>query len=671
MGNYISGRSSSKRLVIILCLIIHSFTSYAYEMVIPDTLIAGRTITLKIQTEIPTTEEFEVDDIEFPEDIILISGPVKRAYYGRIDGRNRRLHQVTWTIRSRTSGIFEIPDVTMYSGEETFTVESPLLKIFRTDEVNNNFPLIVDWSKEIKKEVFVGESLPLIVEVHNLEELNFPDKINFTNPRKGEVVEVSGLGDINPERVGDNDLYRVAVASWIYTPFEAGKVTIPGVRVDINGLTRVTEELVIDVKPLPTVNVTGGVGEFLISSEISSSQVTPEDVFSFKVKISGQGNLPYIKFPKLNYSDIILIEKVESEYIEPGDSGFLGWREVEYKLQALEPGIKELSLSDVSWLNYLGEEVFYSGAVSHINVISVKVIEEDISPFLSFLTTPEIIEANRIYLYKTPLMWLSVLFSIIIITIISISRLLRGKSGKKVLLMSMVFTPLFLMSISYVKGFEYQDELSMADSYIESGEYLGALDIYDNLEGLENNYGLYINRALLWDKLDRQSEAVYNIRIAERLLTNSGKINDIKSWLAESDEYELKQAKTANSIDPDYLFILLIIFVNILIYLIIRLYRYRNITTFSLFFTVLLFTLLSGVLLVVADVKNSIPSGVISTGGADLIKVPNENALEWMNLSEGNCVYIRGEWENLYLIETEYGLKGWVDKSSLLVLEER
>ena len=83
----------------------------------------------------------------------------------------------------------------------------------------------------------------------------------------------------------------------------------------------------LTVKPLPEVNATGGVGEFIITTDISDSQVTPEDFFHYRVKISGQGNIPYIKFPEVEYSGLILIDKKESESIGYSDEGFLGWRD--------------------------------------------------------------------------------------------------------------------------------------------------------------------------------------------------------------------------------------------------------------------------------------------------------------------------------------------------------
>lgn len=672
MGSKSTTSRVGKRLVALFFLLL-PISIYGFEMnVLPDTLISGRVITLKILTDIPIGKHIRTGKLDLPDELLLVSGPIFRTYYGKVDGKNRRFNQITWALRSRESGIYSLPPVDVISGANQSKVEIPTIIVFNSDEKNSNFPLIVDWNKNIKREIYVGESLPLIVEAYNLEEINFPDKVISGNPRGGEFIEVPGLGDITPENVGGEDLYRVAVASWIYTTFETGRVTIPSVRVDINGLTRYTDSLVLKVKPLPKVNATGGVGEFIISTELSESQVTPEDIFHYKVRISGQGNIPYIVFPNVEFTGLILIDKSESKWIDHGEKGYLGWREIDYTLQALNPGVKEISLSEVSWIDRDGKDIFYNGNISHINVVSVKVVEEDILPFLSFMTTPEIISSYRVFLYKKPIMWLSLILSSIILIFISIFKTVKINRGKRTLLMTIVLlTPLFL-SFIFVKGFEYQGDLVMADNLILNGEYLDALTIYNKLEDeLPNNYGLFVNRSILWDKLNNISQAVYNIRIAERIAPDNGKIALIKDYLSDSEESRQKQAKTSNPINPDYIFILLVLFFNALVVAVIKLIKYKNITVFSLFFTTILFTVLSAVFLIFLDNKNSVNAGIISSGGASLTKVPNNKALEWMTLGEGNCVYISGEWEGKYLIETEYGLQGWIDKEFLLVLEER
>lgn len=672
MGIKSPSSRTRKRLVVFLLLLL-PLSLWGFDMeVLPSTLISGRVITLKIQTDIPIEDDIDVSKLEIPYDLVLVSGPVIRTYYARVDGKNERYHQITWALRSRESGIFNIPPVEITRGNEKYIVKVPTVKVFNSDEKENNFPLMVDWDTQIKRDIFVGESLPLIVEAYNLEEINFPDKVISNDPRHGEMVEVSGLGEINPENVGGEDLYRVAVSSWIFTTFEAGTVTIPSVRVDINGLTRYTDPLKITVKPLPKVNATGGVGEFLITSSLTESQVTPEDTFHYKVKISGQGNLPYIEFPNVEFTGLILLEKQMDDWIEYGEKGFLGWREIDYTLQALEPGVKEITLSEVSWIDTEGNDIFFNGDVSHINVVSVKVIEEDILPFLSFMTTPEIISSYSKFLYKNPIMWFSLLLSSLGLIIVQIFLSAKSNRERRALLMTIVFAPYLLMSSLFVKGFEFQGELVQADNYIANGEYINALNIYDELESdLSNNYGLYVNRSILWDKLNNISESVYNIRIAERIVPNSSKVSQIKEYLSESEESSQKQAKTSNPINPDFIFIILVIVCNIFVLTTVNLIRNRNITNFSFFFTSLLFTMLFSVFLLFLDIKNSVDAGIISSGGAKLIKVPNDKALDWMTLGEGNCVYIKGEWDERFLIETEYGLQGWVSKDSLLVLEER
>jgi len=399
---------------------------------------------------------------------------------------------------------------------------------------------------------------------------------------------------------------------------------------------------------------------------LSVDQVTPDDTFHYKVRVSGQGNLPYFEIPKVNFSGLILIDKSEDENVDSGAQGFLGWREVDYTLQALEIGVKEISLPSVSWIDKSGIEIFFNGQVSHMNVVSVKVVEEDILPYLSLMNSSDIISSYRFFMYRNPYAWLLLLFSVIITIIISIVKVVSRRYRQKLLIISMAVLPLALFSFTFAKGIEFQSEFQKADKFIETEEYLNALNIYSKLkEELPRNYGLYVNSAILWDKLDNISQAVLNIRIAERIVPTSLKVSQIKHYLSETDEYDLKQAKTASPINPDYLFLLFILFFNIVVIMTIRIKKYRGITTVSLFFISLLLTIVAGLSLYFIDSKDRVSAGIISTGGAELTKVPSDKALEWISLGEGYCVYIKGEWKDQYLIETEYGLGGWLQKDAL------
>lgn len=671
MGIRSSGRDR-KRLVVALLLLLPIYINSFELEVLPQKPITGRVITLKIWTDIPASEEIEVEDITLPDVFQRISGPLTRTYRKRIEGRYKRFHQITWALRCPEPGIYSVGKVKVKFEDEIHELEFPRVIVYRTDEYRNKFPLLVDWSKSIKKEIYVGESLPLIIEASNLEEIHFPDRVISNPPRKGDFVKVSGIGDIYQEDSYGDTLYRVSVASWVYTPLQPGRVTIPAVRVDINGLRRYTDPLEIRVKALPEINTTRGVGEFIIRASIDKTQVTPADTFIYKIRVEGQGNLPYFNFPKFDHPGLILVDTKSNEYIDYGEKGALGWKEISYTLQAMESGVKEIKLSPVSWINWSGEEIFYDGKTTHINVVSSKVEEEEILPFLSFKTTPEIISSYRVYLYKQPLMWLFLLLSSLIMLLVALFKLFRGSGNKKALLITMVLLPVSLYSFVFAKGLEYQGDLVAAENLISEARYEEAITIYSQLEkDLPNNYGLYINMAILWDKMDNISRAANSIRIAERINPNSKTVKQIKEYLYKSEDANRKQARTVSSINPDLLFILILLLFNLLAFVVVRLIRDRNITNLSLFFILFLFTIMSSVGLVFIHKRNSVKAGTISRGGASIIKVPNKNALDWISIKEGSCVYIIGEWENNYLIETEYGLQGWVNRDSLIVLEER
>lgn len=672
MGNKSPGTRVRKRLVVALLLLL-SYNVTAFELeILPEKPVSGRVTTLKIWTEIPAEDKISVKDIDLPVELQRISGPIVRTYRKRVDGTRKRYHQITWAVRGSNPGIYNLPEVTVETEGNEYNLEFPKVIIFRNDETSNNYPLLVNWSQDIKRDIYVGESLPLIVEASNLEEIHFPDRVVSSSPRKGEFIPVSGLGDIYQEDIEGENLYRVSVASWIYTPLEVGKVVIPSVRVDINGLRRFTGKLELNVLPLPDINITRGVGEFIITTSLSETQVTPDDTFSYKIKVEGQGNLPYFNIPDFEHNGLIVLNKNETEHIAYGQKGALGWREIEYTMQAIDSGVKEIKLPAFSWIDWGGNEIFYNGQARHINVVSVKVIEEEILPFLSFMTTPEIISSYRAFLYKKPVIWLTLLISSLLILIFSVRRMLVLSSSRKTLLITMAILPISLFSFVFAKGLEYQGDLVAAENYIEEGDYTNAITIYSQLkEVLPNNYGLYVNMAILWDKLGDLSNAVNAIRIAERIYPSSRKIYQIKNYLYKSEETAGKQARTVSSINPDYIFYVLIILFNILVYVVFKLRKNRSITNISTFFVVALFTLIAGATLLWIDSKNSIDAGIISSEGAELVKVPNEMALDWMKLKPGSCVYIRSEWMDSYLIETEYGLQGWIEKTNIIVLEER
>lgn len=81
----------------------------------------------------------------------------------------------------------------------------------------------------------------------------------------------------------------------------------------------ITPKIVVDVKPLPSGkngSYYGGVGDFSISSSISSTQVAANDAVTIRVVLSGTGNLKLVKTPQIKFpQDFDIYDpKVENKY---------------------------------------------------------------------------------------------------------------------------------------------------------------------------------------------------------------------------------------------------------------------------------------------------------------------------------------------------------------------
>ena len=71
-----------------------------------------------------------------------------------------------------------------------------------------------------------------------------------------------------------------------------------------NNMNIVTPKLTIDVKELPAgkpANFSGGVGEFTLSSSISTQELKTNDAVTIKLVISGTGNMKLINTPEVGF----------------------------------------------------------------------------------------------------------------------------------------------------------------------------------------------------------------------------------------------------------------------------------------------------------------------------------------------------------------------------------
>ncbi len=100
---------------------------------------------------------------------------------------------------------------------------------------------------------------------------------------------------------------------------------------------RITSDPVtVNVKDLPSAPAAfmGGVGNFNITSDLSSENVTTNDAVTLTLKINGNGNIRLIRTPELKLpSDFEVYDPKATDNVKAGNNGVSGTKTIEYLFQ--------------------------------------------------------------------------------------------------------------------------------------------------------------------------------------------------------------------------------------------------------------------------------------------------------------------------------------------------
>jgi hypothetical protein len=222
----------------------------------------------------------------------------------------------------------------------------------------DNLFLRVEMSKQ---DVFRGEQLIATVKLYadpdipisGFDEVNLPTYEGFYT----QDIEIPRQINFTRE-VYNNRIYQVGVLKkTVLIPQQNGKLTISPFTMSLliqqrvrprsffddffSGIQTVKSTItsqpvsmnVRDLPPQPE-NFYGGVGNFSVSSELSSDNVTTNDAVTLRVTISGTGNLRLIRNPELTLpTDFEVYDPRSTENIRITDNGMTGSKTIEYLFQ--------------------------------------------------------------------------------------------------------------------------------------------------------------------------------------------------------------------------------------------------------------------------------------------------------------------------------------------------
>ena len=344
----------------------------------PEVVVSGDQFRLSYTINSQKVRDFRAPSIQGFE---VLMGPSRSTQSSTqiINGNVTSTSTITFTyiLMAGKEGDYKIPGATIVADGNNYTSNSVEIKVLPPDQSSGassgssarssrnqvNSGKITD--KELfmlatasKTNVYEQEAILLTYKVYtqvNLTALDgdIPDLKGFHT----QEVELPNQKTFTLEHYNGRNYNTTIWRQLVLFPQQTGKIEIPSVTFEgtvsqmvasadpfdafFNGgnyvnikKNLVTPKLTIDVKELPAgkpANFSGGVGEFTLSSSISTQEMKTNDAVTIKLVISGTGNMKLINTPEVGFPQDFEIydPKVDNKF-NLTRNGLAGSKVIEY-----------------------------------------------------------------------------------------------------------------------------------------------------------------------------------------------------------------------------------------------------------------------------------------------------------------------------------------------------
>jgi hypothetical protein len=287
-------------------------------------------------------------------------------------------YSYTYILQAKKEGEFEIRPASVEVGGKVFESNTLKIKVVKSQSTQaqssnqqsqssatqnvdlgkDNMFVKVDFSK---RNAFRGEQIIATVKLYvhpniqisgfdevNLptyegfytQDIEIPQQINFTREVYNDKIYQVGILKktiLFPQQNGSLKIEPFSMALLIRQQVKARSFFddfFDNYRTVKAPLT--SDAVTINVKDLPVspANFLGGVGNFNITSDISTENVTTNDAVTLTVKITGNGNIRLVRNPELKLpSDFEVYEPRATDNVKTSDNGASGSKTIEYLFQ--------------------------------------------------------------------------------------------------------------------------------------------------------------------------------------------------------------------------------------------------------------------------------------------------------------------------------------------------
>ena len=344
-----------KRLFILTTLLMVTLASVRAEELTftadaPSAVVMGETFRLSYTINTHGARGFRVGDIA---DFDILSGPNQSSSsnISIINGVRTSSKKLTFTciLRPKREGTFTIPAATVTVDGEQLTSKELTVKVLpqdqrssqqsgaqqgrgtsssQTGQISSDDLFIV--ATVNKKKVYEQEAVLLTYKIYTTVNLTnvsgkMPDLKGFHTQ---EMEMPKGNREFELEHYNGRNYRTIVWSQYVLFPQQSGQLEIPSITFEGTVAQRVqsydpfdaffnggssyvnvqkeirTPKLTLDVSPLPAGKPAafyGGVGNFNMTSTISTTELKENEAVTLKLVISGTGNMKLIKTPEVKF----------------------------------------------------------------------------------------------------------------------------------------------------------------------------------------------------------------------------------------------------------------------------------------------------------------------------------------------------------------------------------
>lgn len=333
--------------ILIWCYCATLMAQVSFEVLPPRTVVVGDkfSVTFRLQNgEGSTPKTPEIQGCEF------LYGPSTSTMQSVqiVNGRQRSSYQIdyTFTYKAVKAGTYSIGSVSVNVDGKKYSSSPTTIKILPPDKnsgqtgaannnniANNSSSQTSISDKDVfirvilnKSEVYEHEAVECVIKLytkHNIYSLSNLQPV-FNGFLTDEISVQPSLND--QETFNGGNYYTAILKKYIIFPQKSGKLNIESGKYTVGveyietirdpfwglmqripqqkEITVKSNSVSLNVKPLPSPapsGFNGAVGNFSVETNLSSNTLTTNDAAIYSYKITGSGNIKYIKEPIIDF----------------------------------------------------------------------------------------------------------------------------------------------------------------------------------------------------------------------------------------------------------------------------------------------------------------------------------------------------------------------------------